>query len=65
MFQPGGTATLATIRALQSARKSLYIKGVVSTPPSDGDSTDESEVSQRRITHYDRPFSRMGAALLK
>ncbi|SKC99725.1 Phosphatidylserine/phosphatidylglycerophosphate/cardiolipin synthase [Burkholderia sp. YR290] len=50
MFQPGGTATLATIRALQSARKSLYIKGVVSTPPSDGDSTDESEVTVETFT---------------
>ncbi|UIF88089.1 hypothetical protein KAF44_19400 (plasmid) [Cupriavidus necator] len=50
MFQPGGTATLATIRELQSARKSLYIKGVVSTPPSDGDSTDESEVTVETFT---------------
>lgn len=50
MFQPGGTATLATIRKLQSTRKSLYIKGVVSTLPGDADSADESAVTVDTFT---------------
>lgn len=33
MFQPGGTATLATVRRLQKQRPRLYLKGVVSTLP--------------------------------
>jgi phosphatidylserine/phosphatidylglycerophosphate/cardiolipin synthase-like enzyme len=42
MFQPGSSATLGTVRSLQEERKSLYIKGVVSTLPAEGD---ESKVS--------------------
>lgn len=44
MFQPGGTATLGTVRRLQKERKSLYVKGVVSTLPA-GVEKDESQVS--------------------
>ncbi len=44
MFQPGGTATLGTVRKLQQQKKSLYIKGVVSTLPTDA-KDDESAVT--------------------
>lgn len=43
MFQPGGSGTLATVRRLERKRKSLYVKGVVSTLPPDA-IDDESEV---------------------
>jgi phosphatidylserine/phosphatidylglycerophosphate/cardiolipin synthase-like enzyme len=33
MFQPGGSGALGTVRKLQEQKKSLYIKGVVSTLP--------------------------------
>jgi phosphatidylserine/phosphatidylglycerophosphate/cardiolipin synthase-like enzyme len=33
MFQPGGSATLGTVRKLQQQKKTLYVKGVVSTLP--------------------------------
>jgi hypothetical protein len=33
MFQPGGAATLSTVRSIQKAKPKLYLKGVVSTPP--------------------------------
>jgi len=33
MFQPGGTATLKTVRGLQKSKPNLYLKGVVSTLP--------------------------------
>jgi phosphatidylserine/phosphatidylglycerophosphate/cardiolipin synthase-like enzyme len=33
MFQPGGAGALGTVRKLQEQKKSLYIKGVVSTLP--------------------------------
>jgi len=46
MFQPGGTATLGTVRKLQQQKKSLYIKGVVSTLPPEAEKTgDESAVT--------------------
>lgn len=44
MFQPGGAATLATVRKLQKQRPSLYLKGVVSTLPAAAED-DESAVS--------------------
>ncbi len=43
MFQPGGSATLATVRKLQKLRPRLYLKGVVSTLPPDA-TDDESAV---------------------
>ncbi len=43
MFQPGGAATLATVRRLQKTRPRLYLKGVVSTLPPDA-IDDESAV---------------------
>lgn len=44
MFQPGGAATLGTVRRLQKENKLLYVKGVVSTLPAAAEE-DESEVS--------------------
>ncbi|MBX3235843.1 MAG: hypothetical protein KF814_06805 [Nitrospiraceae bacterium] len=44
MFQPGGSATLGTVRQIQKNKPSLYIKGVVSTLPAAA-ATDESAVS--------------------
>ncbi|HJQ59296.1 MAG TPA: phospholipase D-like domain-containing protein [Vineibacter sp.] len=44
MFQPGGTATLGTVRRIQQKKKALYVKGVVSTLPAEA-TADESEVS--------------------
>lgn len=44
MFQPGGAATLGTVRKLQADKPSLYIKGVVSTLPAAA-TDDESAVS--------------------
>ena len=43
MFQPGGTATLKTVRGLQKSKPDLYLKGVVSTLPA-ADEADEGEV---------------------
>jgi phosphatidylserine/phosphatidylglycerophosphate/cardiolipin synthase-like enzyme len=44
MFQPGGAGALGTVRKLQEQKKSLYIKGVVSTLPADAEE-DESAVT--------------------
>lgn len=44
MFQPGGAGALGTVRKIQQTKKSLYVKGVVSTLPKDAED-DESEVS--------------------
>jgi phosphatidylserine/phosphatidylglycerophosphate/cardiolipin synthase-like enzyme len=46
MFQPGGAGTLASVRALQKSSPGLYLKGVVSTLPSDSqEDEDHVEVS--------------------
>lgn len=43
MFQPGGAGVLKTIRTVRSKAKTLYVKGVVSTLPSDSGSTDDPD----------------------
>ena len=43
MFQPGGSGALKTIRDLAKAKPALYVRGVVSTLPSDA-ADDESKV---------------------
>jgi phosphatidylserine/phosphatidylglycerophosphate/cardiolipin synthase-like enzyme len=56
MFQPGGAGALGTVQNLQKSKKSLYIKGVVSTLPPEQQSpngkkpgTQETEVSVQVI----------------
>lgn len=44
MFQPGGAATLGTVRKIQQVKKSMYIKGVVSTLPSEEKGESEVDV---------------------
>lgn len=53
MFQPGGTGTLATIRKLQTKTKSLYIKGVVSTLPSEEGGQEADDGDQVSVAVYD------------